>query len=228
VPDRHGSPGCRIGSSLPASMSTGKSGHTRAGNRAGYGVPSSSSSALMRELDELVALISSVQAPALLLADPPKDKVVPIHTARRLAQALPNGRLQLVEGAGHHLPRRAPGAVADAVAAFLRRHAPCECRLLCHGRDLVSSGGRGRASSACGCAKTSVLRMFWLGGWRLQASTRRTRAARPGCPNRSPGARPATTPPGAAPVMIAPPRPLRLSDQPAEVPVGPREPRRRQ
>lgn len=74
--------------------------------------------ALMRELDELVALISSVQAPTLLLADP-RDKIVPFHTARRLAQALPNGRLQLIEGAGHHLPRRAPGAVAGAMAAFL-------------------------------------------------------------------------------------------------------------
>jgi pimeloyl-ACP methyl ester carboxylesterase len=74
--------------------------------------------ALVRELDELVALIPSVQAPALLLADP-KDKVIPLRTARHLAQALPNGRLQLIEGAGHHLPRRAPGAVADAIAAFL-------------------------------------------------------------------------------------------------------------
>jgi pimeloyl-ACP methyl ester carboxylesterase len=62
----------------------------------------------MRELDELVALIPSVQAPVLLLADP-RDKVIPLCTARRLAQALPNGRLQLIEGAGHHLPRRAPG-----------------------------------------------------------------------------------------------------------------------
>jgi pimeloyl-ACP methyl ester carboxylesterase len=53
-----------------------------------------------------------------LLADP-KDIVVPVQTARRLAQALPNGRLELIEGARHHLPRRAPGAVADAIAAFL-------------------------------------------------------------------------------------------------------------
>jgi len=74
--------------------------------------------ALVRELDELVALIPSVRAPALLLADP-QDSVVPVRTARRLAQALPNGRLQLVEGAGHHLPRRAPGAVAGAITAFL-------------------------------------------------------------------------------------------------------------
>ncbi|HEX6451396.1 MAG TPA: alpha/beta hydrolase [Trebonia sp.] len=74
--------------------------------------------ALLRELDELVAIIPSVQAPTLVLADP-NDKVVPLHTARRLTQDLPNGRLQLIEGAGHHLPRRAPGAVADAIAAFL-------------------------------------------------------------------------------------------------------------
>jgi len=32
---------------------------------------------------------------------------------------LPDARLQLVEGAGHHLPRRAPEAVADAIVAFL-------------------------------------------------------------------------------------------------------------
>ena len=74
--------------------------------------------ALVRELDELVALIPTVRAPALLLADP-KDSVVPVRTARRLARALPNGRLQMVEGAGHHLPRRAPGAVAGAITAFL-------------------------------------------------------------------------------------------------------------
>jgi pimeloyl-ACP methyl ester carboxylesterase len=72
----------------------------------------------VRELDELVAIVPSVQAPTLVLADP-NDKVVPLHTARRLAQDLPNGRLQLIKGAGHHLPRRAPGAVADAIAAFL-------------------------------------------------------------------------------------------------------------
>ena len=74
--------------------------------------------ALVRELDGLAALIPSVPAPALLLADP-KDRVVPLRTARRLVQALPNSSLQLIEGVGHHLPRRAPGTVADAIAAFL-------------------------------------------------------------------------------------------------------------
>jgi len=74
--------------------------------------------ALLRELGELERAIGSVQAPVLLLADP-RDTLVPIDTARRLARALPDARLQLVHGVGHHLPRRAPDAVADAMAAFL-------------------------------------------------------------------------------------------------------------
>ena len=46
--------------------------------------------------------------------------LVPVETARRLARELPDARLQLVEGAGHHLPRRAPGyVVADVIVAFV-------------------------------------------------------------------------------------------------------------
>jgi pimeloyl-ACP methyl ester carboxylesterase len=74
--------------------------------------------ALLRELAGLEDAIAAVRAPVLLLADP-RDAVVPVATARRLAEALPDARLQLVEGAGHHLPRRAPDAVADAIVAFL-------------------------------------------------------------------------------------------------------------
>ena len=74
--------------------------------------------ALLRELGELEHALGLVQAPVLVLADP-SDTLVPLDTARRLARALPDARLQLVEGAGHHLPRRAPDAVADAIVAFL-------------------------------------------------------------------------------------------------------------
>ena len=74
--------------------------------------------ALLRELDELVCAVPSVQAPVLLLADS-RDAVVPVDTARRLAQALPDARLQLVGGAGHHLPRRAADVVANAITAFV-------------------------------------------------------------------------------------------------------------
>ena len=74
--------------------------------------------ALLRELGELESAIPSVQVPVLLLADP-EDTQVPVGTARRLVQTLPDARLQLVQGAGHHLPRRAPDVVADAIVAFL-------------------------------------------------------------------------------------------------------------
>lgn len=75
--------------------------------------------ALLRELNVLAAVLPSVRAPVLVLTDP-EDSLVPLETARQLAQALPDARLQLVGGAGHHLPRRAAAAVADAIAALLQ------------------------------------------------------------------------------------------------------------
>jgi pimeloyl-ACP methyl ester carboxylesterase len=95
--------------------------------------------ALLRELGELERAIGSVQAPVLLLADP-RDTLVPINTARRLARALPGARLQLVHGAGHHLPRRAPDAVADAIAAFLA--ATEEPARRAQARALTSAAGK--------------------------------------------------------------------------------------
>jgi pimeloyl-ACP methyl ester carboxylesterase/uncharacterized membrane protein YbhN (UPF0104 family) len=73
---------------------------------------------LLRDLHELERAIPSVQAPVLLLADP-HDTIVPVSTARLLVQSLPDACLQLVHGAGHHLPRRAPDTVAEAIVAFL-------------------------------------------------------------------------------------------------------------
>lgn len=74
--------------------------------------------ALLRELGELERALPAVEVPVLVLADP-RDPLVPVQTARCLAQSLPDARLQLISGAGHHLPRRASGAVADAIGAFL-------------------------------------------------------------------------------------------------------------
>jgi pimeloyl-ACP methyl ester carboxylesterase/uncharacterized membrane protein YbhN (UPF0104 family) len=74
--------------------------------------------ALLRELDELERALPSIDVPVLVLADP-RDTLVPVETARRLVQSLPDARLHLINGAGHHLPRRAAGAVADAIGAFL-------------------------------------------------------------------------------------------------------------
>jgi pimeloyl-ACP methyl ester carboxylesterase len=108
--------------------------------------------ALLRELDELEDALASVRAPVLVLADP-QDTVVPFETARRLARALPDARLQLVEGAGHHLPRRAPAVVADAIAAFLATAEITDVPDRSASRDVNSSQvlsvlvGRGRCAA---------------------------------------------------------------------------------
>lgn len=92
--------------------------HANRGNRRLWRTFLTEQRALLRELDVLAAAVPSVRAPVLVLTDP-EDNLVPLDTARQLAQALPDARLQLVRGAGHHLPRRAAAAVADAIVAFL-------------------------------------------------------------------------------------------------------------
>ncbi len=74
--------------------------------------------ALLLELAELEEAAASVRVPVLLIADP-ADRVVPVKTSHRLAAMLPDASLLLVDDAGHHLPRCAPSAVADAITAFL-------------------------------------------------------------------------------------------------------------
>jgi uncharacterized membrane protein YbhN (UPF0104 family) len=74
--------------------------------------------ALLGELAELEGALPSIGVPVLLLADP-ADQIVPIMTAQRLASELPRARLRLISDAGHHLPRRAPGAVVEAIADFV-------------------------------------------------------------------------------------------------------------
>jgi putative heme transporter len=93
-------------------------GHAGHGHRPLWRTFLTEQRALLAELGALEDAIASVRAPVLVLADP-RDTIVPFETARRLVRALPDARLQLVEGAGHHLPRRAPEAVADAIVAFL-------------------------------------------------------------------------------------------------------------
>jgi len=74
--------------------------------------------ALLDELAELEGALPAIGVPVLLLADP-ADQIVPIMSAQRLVSELPHARLRLITDAGHHLPRRAPGAVAEAITEFV-------------------------------------------------------------------------------------------------------------
>jgi pimeloyl-ACP methyl ester carboxylesterase len=140
-------------------------GHPGRGHRPLWRTFLTEQRALLREeVGELEHAIASVRAPVLVLADP-RDTLVPVDTGRRLARALPDARLQLIEGAGHHLPRRAPDAVADAIVAFLaaaeERAARDETRSLTLGgrprvkaavvlADPLALGGTADAHSDCG------------------------------------------------------------------------------
>ena len=74
--------------------------------------------ALVHELGDLTTSLDSVVQPVLLLADP-HDTLIPVSTTHRLAAALPDARVQLVNQIGHHLPRRGAPQIAAAITAFL-------------------------------------------------------------------------------------------------------------
>jgi uncharacterized protein (TIRG00374 family) len=104
--------------------------------------------ALLSELAELEGALPSIGVPVLLLADP-ADQIVPIMTAQRLASELPHARLRLISDAGHHLPRRAPGPVAEAIAEFVAAlDEPTPAAQVILGRLGAPAG-----ASACGSAQ---------------------------------------------------------------------------
>lgn len=74
--------------------------------------------ALVRELAGLTDALPAVAQPVLLVADP-HDMIVPVRSTRQLAAALPDARVEMLDGPGHHLPRRAAPRIAAAIAEFL-------------------------------------------------------------------------------------------------------------
>lgn len=74
--------------------------------------------ALMDEAAGLAGAARSVRVPALVVSDT-RDPMVPFRTAQALAGLIPGARLRVIDGAGHHLPLRAPEEVAAQITAFL-------------------------------------------------------------------------------------------------------------
>jgi pimeloyl-ACP methyl ester carboxylesterase len=62
--------------------------------------------------------IRRVRHPALVLHGD-RDPVVPLANGRFLADALPDGRLEVIEGAGHLFLLDEPSSVTPALASFL-------------------------------------------------------------------------------------------------------------
>lgn len=72
---------------------------------------------------ELLGLLGGIQAPALVICGR-LDAVVPLAESRRLARALPNGRLAIVEEGAHGLIFDAPEPFNGLVSEFLADPAP--------------------------------------------------------------------------------------------------------
>jgi 3-oxoadipate enol-lactonase len=104
--------------------------------------------ALVREAPSFAALAASAEVPALVVTDP-RDPLVPFKTAVALSGTLPDARLHLIEGAGHHLPLRAPDEVARQIVAFLEtldaEPVSLGCCLACPGQAGTEQAGSERA-----------------------------------------------------------------------------------
>ncbi len=74
--------------------------------------------ALVAELPGLAAWLPGIAQPVLLLADP-DDTIIPVQATQQLAAALPDARVELLTGIGHHLPRRGAPESAAKIVQFL-------------------------------------------------------------------------------------------------------------
>jgi pimeloyl-ACP methyl ester carboxylesterase len=74
--------------------------------------------ALITELPGLTARLPDIAQPVLLLADP-HDTLIPVQATHQLAAALPDARVELLSGTGHHLPRRGAAQTAAQLIQFL-------------------------------------------------------------------------------------------------------------
>jgi pimeloyl-ACP methyl ester carboxylesterase len=65
-------------------------------------------------------LLASVSVPALVVWGD-KDRVVPLSTANRFLQSLPNAKLEVVKDCGHCVDLEQPKRLADLVSPFIAR-----------------------------------------------------------------------------------------------------------
>jgi len=73
-----------------------------------------------REGYDLVPRLQTLEVPTLVLHG--ADDFVPVALAARIARALPNGRLSVLEGCGHFAYLEAPSALHEHVGALFERH----------------------------------------------------------------------------------------------------------
>lgn len=73
---------------------------------------------------DLAAGLPAITVPALVVAGG-DDRSIPLEKSRALAEALPQGALHVIAGAGHLTPFERPGEFADLVKAFAEKIGKC-------------------------------------------------------------------------------------------------------
>jgi len=72
----------------------------------------------MRDRPDRTGLLASIDVPALVLCGE-LDVITPPASAHAMADAIPDARVEIIEGVGHMTPMEAPDAVTGALRSFL-------------------------------------------------------------------------------------------------------------
>jgi 3-oxoadipate enol-lactonase len=78
---------------------------------------------LVRDLPALEARLPSIHVPTAVIIGA-RDLIVPLHSARELTRTIPGAELRVVPRAGHLLPLRQAGLVADTIARIAQGAVP--------------------------------------------------------------------------------------------------------
>ena len=69
--------------------------------------------------EDITALLAKITAPTMVLCGQ-DDMATPVDLSHELAQRIPDARLEIIPGAGHHLPFEATEETTALVSKFLK------------------------------------------------------------------------------------------------------------
>jgi pimeloyl-ACP methyl ester carboxylesterase len=81
----------------------------------------------LRDRPDATDVVASYASPLLVVVGD-QDDILPVDEARQIAESAPNGRLEVVEGAGHLVSVDAPGRFNEILLELLRESAPGSAR----------------------------------------------------------------------------------------------------
>jgi 3-oxoadipate enol-lactonase len=74
----------------------------------------------LRDRRDATQVVAGFEKPFVLVVGD-QDEILPVDEARQIAESAPDGRLEIIEGAGHLVSVDAPGRFNEILRAFLQR-----------------------------------------------------------------------------------------------------------